>query len=56
MERINKAMLWGNLLFLWNKKEEISPNPQGLALMFYSWNITLCTVKKGNFNLLRNNT
>lgn len=27
MERMNKAMLWGNLLFLWSKKEEILPNP-----------------------------
>ena len=27
MERMNKAMLWINLLFLWSKKEEIFPNP-----------------------------
>lgn len=45
MERMNKAMLWENLLFLLNKKEEILPNPQGLALTFYSWNIPLCADK-----------
>lgn len=27
MERMNKTMLWGNLLFLLHKKEEILPNP-----------------------------
>ena len=27
MERLNKAMLWINLLFLYSKKEEIYPNP-----------------------------
>ncbi len=27
MERMNKTMLWGNLLFLRSKKEEILPNP-----------------------------
>ena len=27
MERMNKAMLWRNLLFFGTKKEEIFPNP-----------------------------
>lgn len=34
MERINKATLLINLLFLWSKKEEIYQNPQGLVLPF----------------------
>ncbi len=34
MERINKAALLINLLFLWSKKEEIYQNPQGLVLPF----------------------
>lgn len=32
MERMDKAMLWGNLLFLRSKKEEILPNPLGLGI------------------------
>ncbi|WP_199830404.1 hypothetical protein [Parabacteroides bouchesdurhonensis] len=46
MERINKATLLINLLFLWSKKEEIYQNPQGLVLPFYSWNIPLCSEKE----------
>lgn len=34
MERINKATLLINLLFLWSKKEEIYQNQQGLVLPF----------------------
>lgn len=32
MERMDKAMLWKNLLFLFHKKEEILPNPLGLGI------------------------
>ena len=46
MERINKATLLINLLFFGTKKEEIYQNPQGSVLLFYSWNIPLCSEKE----------
>lgn len=50
MERINKATLFGNLLFEERKRKKFSKTACGSVLPFYSWNIPLCSEKKGFCN------
>jgi hypothetical protein len=42
-----KAILLWKILFFRMKKEDFPQNPQGLVLLFRSWNIPLCTDENG---------
>lgn len=46
MERINKATLFGNLLFEERKRKKFSKTACGSVLPFYSRNIPLCSEKE----------